>query len=130
RRIPSDAESVDPANSASVTKFYNYVLAPASGKKESSAQLCFRKSSARWRRTVQKLQLTLTLVALVLAIGNVAALAQSTAQINGAVRDQTGAVLPGVEVAATQTATGAKRTAITNETGDYVLASLPLGPYV
>src|SRR5207249_764858 len=32
--------------------------------------------------------------------------AQATAQINGTVRDQTGAVLPGVEVTATQAETG------------------------
>jgi hypothetical protein len=31
---------------------------------------------------------------------------QSTAQINGTVTDQSGAVLPGVEVTATQTGTG------------------------
>ena len=43
--------------------------------------------------------------------------AQSTAQISGTVKDQTGAVLPGVEVTATQTATGVARTALTNETG-------------
>src|SRR5207249_11874640 len=54
----------------------------------------------------------------------------TTAQISGTVRDQTGAVLPGVEISVTQTATGAKRTAVTNETGNYVLASLPLGPYL
>ena len=44
-------------------------------------------------------------------------------------RDQTGAVLPGVEVTATQTATGIARAVVTNETGFYVLASLPVGPY-
>src|SRR5437016_9082108 len=54
----------------------------------------------------------------------------TTAQISGTVKDQTGAVLPGVEIAVTQTATGAKRTAVSNETGNYVLASLPLGPYM
>src|SRR6516165_7693338 len=53
----------------------------------------------------------------------------TTAQISGSVKDPSGAILPGVEVTATQTATGAKRTAVTNETGNYVLASLPLGPY-
>src|SRR5207237_992840 len=41
-----------------------------------------------------------------------------------------GAVLPGVEVTVTQTATGAKRSTVSNETGNYVLASLPLGPYM
>src|SRR5256886_15499402 len=56
--------------------------------------------------------------------------AQSTAQISGTVKDQSGAVLPGVEITATQTATGAKRSVVSNETGNYVLASLPLGPYM
>ncbi len=55
--------------------------------------------------------------------------AQSTAQISGAVKDQSGAVLPGVEITVTQTETGIARTAVTNETGSYVLPNLPLGPY-
>jgi hypothetical protein len=55
--------------------------------------------------------------------------AQATAQISGTVRDQSGAVLPGVEVKATQTETGLTRTAVTNETGSYVLANLALGAY-
>ena len=44
-------------------------------------------------------------------------------------KDQTGAVLPGVEVTATQTDTGATRNTVTNETGSYALPNLPLGPY-
>src|SRR5947209_886515 len=55
--------------------------------------------------------------------------AQATAQISGRVQDTTGAVLPGVEVTATQTGTGIARTAVTNETGSYVLPNLPIGPY-
>src|SRR2546427_3139216 len=55
--------------------------------------------------------------------------AQSTAQISGTVKDQTGAVLPGVQVTATQTATGLARSAVTDETGSYVLPNLPVGPY-
>src|SRR6266436_3159758 len=55
--------------------------------------------------------------------------AQATAQINGSVKDQSGAVLPGVEIAVTQTDTGAKRAVVTDETGSYILANLPLGPY-
>jgi hypothetical protein len=58
-----------------------------------------------------------------------AAWAQSTAQINGSVKDQSGAVLPGVEVTVTQTDTGVKRSMPTDETGLYVLSNLPLGPY-
>src|SRR5262249_16511945 len=55
--------------------------------------------------------------------------AQATAQISGTAKDRTGAVLPGVEITATQTETAATRTAVTNETGSYVLSNLPIGPY-
>jgi hypothetical protein len=55
--------------------------------------------------------------------------AQATAQINGTVVDQSGAVLPGVEITATQTETGISRSTITNETGNYILPNLPIGPY-
>src|SRR5262249_32213753 len=54
---------------------------------------------------------------------------QSTAQISGVVTDQSSAILPGVEVTVTQTETGLMRSAITNETGAYVLPNLPVGPY-
>src|SRR5437870_5330008 len=56
-------------------------------------------------------------------------MAQSTAQISGVVTDQSGAILPGVEVKVTQTDTGITRTAVTNETGLYILPNLPIGPY-
>ena len=55
--------------------------------------------------------------------------AQDTAQISGRVSDQTGAVLPGVEIIATQTGTGIARTTISNETGSYVPPNLAVGPY-
>src|SRR5256885_11905806 len=55
--------------------------------------------------------------------------AQATAQISGTAKDRTGAVLPGVEITATQTATAATRTTVTNETGSFVLSNLPIGPY-
>src|SRR5206468_8652176 len=55
--------------------------------------------------------------------------AQVTAQISGVAKDQSGAVLPGVEITATQSDTGVARTAVTNETGSYVFANLPIGPY-
>ncbi|PYR97444.1 MAG: hypothetical protein DMG12_24245 [Acidobacteria bacterium] len=55
--------------------------------------------------------------------------AQSTAQVSGTVKDQSGAVLPGVEVTITQTATGLARSIVTNETGSYALTNLPVGPY-
>src|SRR5262249_43728796 len=63
--------------------------------------------------------------------GSTALFAQtvSTAQITGTVKDQSGAVLPGAEIKATQTATGAVRTVISAEDGGYVLTNLPIGPY-
>ena len=68
-------------------------------------------------------------VLLISIFGNAAVWAQATAQISGTVKDQSGAVLPGVEITATQTQTGVARNAVTNETGSYVLPSLPTGPY-
>src|SRR5213593_3259293 len=55
--------------------------------------------------------------------------AQATAQISGTAKDQSGAVLPGVEIMVTQTETGITRTGVTNETGSYVLQNPILGPY-
>src|SRR5882762_9747108 len=55
--------------------------------------------------------------------------AQATAQISGTVRDASGAVLPGVQLTATQTDTGISRMTVTNETGCYELPSMPVGPY-
>src|SRR5437016_807414 len=75
--------------------------------------------------------LTLLVLALFLSVVTcVSAGAQgATAQISGTVKDQGGAVLPGAEVTATQTDTGAVRMTVSNETGSYVLPNLPVGPY-
>ena len=55
--------------------------------------------------------------------------AQSTAQINGTVVDDSGGILPGATVTVTQTDTGLRRVAITDTTGSYALTNLPIGPY-
>jgi hypothetical protein len=55
--------------------------------------------------------------------------AQAVSQISGTVTDQSGAVVPGVEVTATQTDTGVKRTATSGATGEFVLPNLQIGPY-
>src|SRR5262245_45945826 len=65
---------------------------------------------------------------IVLAIATTAR-AQATAQLTGRVTDDSGAVLPGVTVTATQTATGFTRTVFTDGTGAWVMPNLPLGPY-
>ena len=53
--------------------------------------------------------------------------AGATAQISGTVRDSSGAVLPGVDVTATQTDTNFVRSTVT-DAGSYVLSNLPTGP--
>jgi hypothetical protein len=51
------------------------------------------------------------------------------ATLSGTVSDVTGALIPGVSVTATQTATGVVSTAVTNESGTYRFPSLQPGPY-
>jgi hypothetical protein len=68
-------------------------------------------------------------LALILLLTAGAAWAQATAQLSGTVRDESGAVLPGVTVTVTQTDTGLVRTVVSDETGGYLLTNLPTGPY-
>ena len=67
--------------------------------------------------------------AFLLVVASAPSWAQGTAQISGRVTDDSGAVLPGVTVTATQTDTGLVRTVVTDDTGNYVLPNLPTGPY-
>ena len=55
--------------------------------------------------------------------------AQATAELNGRVTDESGAVLPGVTVTATQADTGFTRTVVTDDAGNWVMPNLPTGPY-
>src|ERR1700730_5301729 len=68
-------------------------------------------------------------IVLALALSALILLAQSTAQIQGIVQDQSGLAVAGAEVKATQTGTGAVRTAMSGADGVYVLTSLSVGPY-
>src|SRR5215471_17476539 len=63
------------------------------------------------------------------ACGSAWAQTVAVAQISGAVKDPSGAVLPGVEIKVTQTETGISRTTISDETGSYTLPNLAVGPY-
>jgi hypothetical protein len=67
------------------------------------------------------------LLCLLLACTNLRA--QSTAQIQGVVQDQSGSAVPGAEIRAIQTETGAVRVVASDANGAYVLANLPVGPY-
>ena len=64
---------------------------------------------------------------MVIAAGSV--FAQFTAGIQGEVKDQSGAGLPGVTITVIQTDTGLTRSAVSDEEGSYILQNLPIGPY-
>src|SRR5213080_4649524 len=51
------------------------------------------------------------------------------ATLSGTVTDATGALIPGVEITATQIETGVVSTTVTNESGTYQFPSLQPGPY-
>ena len=50
-------------------------------------------------------------------------------QLSGVVHDSSGAAIPGAEVTATKTDTGAIRTVFTASDGAYAFPNLPVGPY-
>jgi hypothetical protein len=58
-----------------------------------------------------------------------AAQSVSTAQLNGVVKDPTGAIIPGAKVTATDTSKGFSRTDTTDSQGVYQLLQLPPGTY-
>jgi len=80
----------------------------------------------RTRRSVVR-DLSLALFGVLLAVG--VAWGQATAELAGRVTDESGAVLPGVTVTATQTDTGFTRTVVTDGTGAWLMPNVPTGPY-
>ena len=63
-------------------------------------------------------------------ISPTAALAQVGANVGGVIRDESGAVLPGVMITVTNTATGRAQSLVTSEDGRYRAVALQPGPYV
>jgi hypothetical protein len=69
------------------------------------------------------------IIALLLLAAAVAPLrAQVAAAISGRITDPSGAAISGAMVTVKSLETGASRTVITNDTGDYTVVGLPLGP--
>src|SRR5467141_606974 len=71
----------------------------------------------------------LLLLALLFTCFTPAALAQSTASLNGTVTDATGAAVPNAKVVATNQATGVESATQTDTAGTYLFPSLPIGIY-
>ncbi len=73
--------------------------------------------------------LLLMLFILATPVGLFAQARLTAADIQGTIQDQTGAVLPGVAVTATNTATNQSRTAVTDKAGRYYIGALQPGVY-
>src|SRR5262249_60337103 len=69
------------------------------------------------------------IIVLVLAFSLYAAAQVTTADVVGRVTDTSGAVLPGVMVVIENLGTGASRSAVSSDSGDYVFNLLPPGRY-
>ena len=76
-----------------------------------------------------RVKLLIFLTGIVLALSASGLFAQSTGQISGSVRDATGAVVPGAQVAITNQATGVTNPVRTNEAGEFILPALTAGTY-
>jgi hypothetical protein len=67
---------------------------------------------------------------LALLLSGLPALGQmNTGEISGGVKDLSNSVLPGATIVAQQTETGQKFTAVSNGSGEYLFAQLPVGAY-
>ena len=78
-----------------------------------------------------KLKLTFQIILFTFALLCFASvsLGQSTATLQGTVKDEKGSVVPGAKVTARNLATGIERTTQSDSDGNYQIASLPVGSY-
>jgi hypothetical protein len=67
--------------------------------------------------------------ALLVLLFSAVAFGQTTASVFGVVRDSSGAIVPQVVVGAHHTATGLTREVRSDDSGDYLITNLPVGPY-
>src|SRR6058998_4232463 len=81
--------------------------------------------------TIRVFERVLAAIVVLIALGtsSLAFSQTATATIVGVVKDTTGALIPGVSITVKHTETGQTRTAISSETGDYIVALLPVGEY-
>ena len=70
-----------------------------------------------------------TLLSALFSCASLWAQSSSVSQISGTVQDSTGLAIADAQVKATQIDTNLTRTAVTNTEGNYILPSLPIGPY-
>src|SRR5205807_5186409 len=79
-------------------------------------------------RTMKTMRIRLFLICLFFAL-NVPLWAGTTGSNSGIVKDPTGAVVPGANVVAVNTAQGVQTKSLTDGNGQYTFPSLPVGRY-
>src|SRR5262245_49613784 len=81
--------------------------------------------------SMRRLSASTVLLLLIATFHPAGASAQTgAASLTGIVADQSGAAVPGATVTATNQATNVDYRAVSNETGNYTVTSLPVGTYV
>ena len=85
--------------------------------------------SSATRRRLQQATGTLAVITFLGVFLNAPVLAQIGANVGGIVTDNSGAVLPGVTITITNTATGRAQALVTSADGRYRAVSLQPGPY-
>ena len=80
------------------------------------------------RSHTRRLRNAVALVLFAVPVPRCAGQAVAFAEVDGVVRDQTGAAIPKAQVTITKTDTGVARTVTTDNEGQYVAPNLPIGP--
>src|SRR5712692_475544 len=101
----------------------------ASAASRSQVQSTANRLSLRYRLAAWQQLTTVTILCLLLGCGMTHAHGVNTASLAGTVLDPSGAGLKGAKVTATNAATGAPRTAVSDDSGRYNLVGLPPGQY-
>jgi hypothetical protein len=91
--------------------------------------LSLRRRSSKPCPSILRLKTVCLAVVACLTFSSLLSAQGTGGRILGLVSDPTGAVLSGVKVSATNDATGIVRDAVTNDSGEYVFPTLPVGTY-
>jgi hypothetical protein len=102
----------------------------AAEETRSDTSSLFKRISSTFQSCIETVPYRAGVLAGVLLVCGASVLGQmNTANISGVVKDPSGLVIPKAAVVATQTGTQRKFTAVTNDTGEYLLSQLPVGDY-
>src|SRR5215475_605326 len=87
------------------------------------------EAPVEWMKKSRNLLLAVCISFCLLSLAPAAMGQLADANLSGTTRDESGAVIPGVSITATNKQTGSVRTSVTNEEGRYSILSVPPGIY-